>query len=393
MEKHKKDYCGECLFSFFRNEAVIPHIDAVQGTERNEDYEVTFDVMFRETGFVSLAAAKDYVESVECSTGRILIEFKHPLSAGDLSTMFPADSLLVVDGLLFDIDCDVGDQDNPDTLMESGFLIIETAKMVSADGGHIFVAVKGIPASYMYLFDEQSLSYDRLDGESQDRGLDKATSDDKIYKETSEDKFTWKEKGSGFAVELGYKVTASASSKTLRQYWKARPVEIDFLYTFSFQLDIELAAKIALLLASKEIKPKPKELEKIRVQIPGAEFQLPGAVIWPLHKMIPVQLKAAAGLFFSVPFAVTLKGKTKAKVAFELKEKLTSGMKTIAFGLKGKGMKGKGIDIEPVFKMVENKQFQLLPSDNPKLPNLQAELTLDAFAGVKPKLIIEAIGE
>ncbi len=158
--KLAKDYCGQCSLSRqFINDSVVREIDPIQGTEyvttdSGDILKTDYEAIFNEFGFISLAASKNIVVSVECANidetqGQISIIFESDIDSPLTGTMFHQGSLVVVDGSLFG-SCDVAGEASKDFTtnpIHDGFILIET---VMASGPT--VTLRGEVGSVHYIF-------------------------------------------------------------------------------------------------------------------------------------------------------------------------------------------------------------------------------------------------
>lgn len=158
--KIAKDYCGQCSLSRqFINDSVVKEIDPIQGTEyvttdSGDIFEAEYEAIFNDFGFISLAASKDLVGSVECGNidethGQIGIIFEGDIDSSLADVMFQQGSLVVVDGSLFG-SCDVAGDASKDfstNPIHDGFILIETV-MISGPKVTLF----GEVGSLHYIF-------------------------------------------------------------------------------------------------------------------------------------------------------------------------------------------------------------------------------------------------
>lgn len=388
LKQHEADYCGECISEKFFRDSVLKEIPRAEGTEQQETYdEVVYSVNYLNAGIVALAASFDTIEKVTCGKGFIDIVFKNAVNNEKLFEMFPESSVLAVDGILFQVDCVVGDNGDPDEPFKNGFLIVETSQI--DDTGKV-VTVKGGEGSFDHLFQDQEFSYTAL-ADTRRHLLE--------YKDASEDTFPKDE--SELKVTVKSETTVMAYTSLLRkewhltgEHWYNYDPYIDFAAGFGFRIDFKLGIKFVIEV-TEELFDYKKDIDFIEISVPNAGFKLPGELVTVLNKILPtsVQLKPAAGLSVSIPASIKAKAEIKARLEFEVTNSLSSGEKAYEFGLKGRPPLG----LVPSFKIVKDEPFK---NSGPKISppdeiqdNSQVEITLDLFGGVKPQVKFGAIGK
>lgn len=386
MKEKNKSYCGVCIEDRFTRESVInsKNLPRQEGLEVQDDYEVEYNVTYLKAGFVSLAAAYQIINNVTCSAGAIKIQFSNPLQQSALPSMFPIGSLLIVDGILYGINCTVKEEFSTDSLSQSGFLIIQGSRI--SEGGKT-VTVNGIPASFMHIFQEQNMTYHSVD--TPDRRLVEGSAG--------------AEGGGSISVppisaQLSCKVRVMARFLELKSYWRLLDEGsfwwrfdpyIDFLYEFAYRIDMDLDAKFSFAEKLGGSSTVDKEIDVgINFVIPGAGYALPTAVTGFLNKLLPshIKLVAQAGAIVEVPIALNAAWAAKVGLQFGLASSLSSGEKSVALGISGGPS-----NLVSRFDVKKDEPFNMTSELKP--PKSTGQVEGNVFGGLKPKLKLECLGK
>jgi hypothetical protein len=116
-------------------------------------------VSYNDDGIVVLGRSLDIIDGVLCTPHRVDIIFSKPIAAESLLSMFPKFAILVVDGVLFGVKCDLfSEYENAqDQTFNRGFLVIQSSRI---DGS--IATITGIPTIFDAIFEHQTMQYHQM---------------------------------------------------------------------------------------------------------------------------------------------------------------------------------------------------------------------------------------
>jgi len=384
---HSKDYCGPCLADTFVETAVRFDIPPEAGEEILSNHRATYNVTFYEGGLVSLAVAyqNGLIESIGCGPNSMEIEFKRPPSPDLIDKMFPESSLVVVDGILFDTTCYLGNDPDVEPLLASGFLVVQVVEQDAYI--KTLVTVEGIEVSYNYLFQEQYLYYEEIPAPGRRLAQLTLEATDKIP--DTEDPPIQLVSTAGITVTAGARFVKKEWRLRGRRWWKLDPY-INLRARFRFQVDFGLSQEIIVLPGSKSDNLTKMILEQA---IPGAGIKLPSAIAKVLNWILPdtIQIVPEAGLTFKLPIVLEYALKLQLNLGLKATATYTTGRKEVEVRVEGGLLPDVDIDMV-VDERPETSGLQVV---QPVKSEAIAELasTLDIFGGFKPQVALKAIGK
>jgi hypothetical protein len=251
--------------------------------------------------------------------------------------MFPESSVLAIDGKFSNMTCNIGGTDDPENLLESGFMIAQTSSV--DDTGKIVTV--------------QEILCTGIEGDSRRE----------LYESIIGGEKTFPDEDSEAKVTLRIGAGVMAKTTLLRKYtqlWGEGVLNfepyVDFAAEFAFRFDLEIGAHF-LAEKSVELIDFSKEIKWLKIPVPNAGFALPEALTDALNVILPstVQLKPAAGISVTIPATLNIKAKAEYKLEFDLSSTLNSGTKAVEFGLKGRPS-----GLVPSFFRIEERAGQKL---------------------------------
>jgi hypothetical protein len=364
----------------FIRDAVVREKARSEGTEVQGTHLVQYNVTYLKAGYVSLANAYSNIEDILCEPGEIMVRFKYPIEAAALPLMFPKESLLVVDGTLFRINCTVGDTPTSDTLPTSGFLIIDRSELAPDRRS---VAIYGFAGHFNMLFQEKNISYVALNSPVI-RRLEAVEREESITVGSDDLKVT-----------LSSKITTTSSIDTVKDVWRIvgdswwnYDPYIDFMFRFSYETELEVSTLFEMT-DTTELFSFNKEYDFLEFPVVG--LRLPAPVSTALMKVLPeaIKLKPAIGLGVAAPVLLNGEATLNSKLAIESKTLFSSGEKSVVLQVQGRPPGG----LQTSFKMEKDEPFTHSGVEITPLGDMvTAELEIDFFVGLKPQVKIDGIG-
>lgn len=399
FERHKKNYCGECIHDVFRRNSYVQNIPPVFGTEEVEASNgevllVSGNVTFIDTGIIALAASSNTIASVACQKGldsgpQILIEFNREVSTEGLAAMFPLSSLLVVDEQTYG-SCNYDEGGND--FSNDGFILVSKVEKVGN-----FVSVTGAALSFNHLFKEKSLFYQNKRTTRNLLGASITGSFETTVPSEEEDPEAL------FRITTNSALEVSASVETIRDYWRLFRSTGDGLFDTEWDPYIDYAIKfewgaklsnefkfalaVSTELAAEEKLPK-KDFNFISTPIYGVK--LPKYLTTPLDKVLPgLKIKPECGLNLVVPITLAVdEFKLTAELSLTATYEFDTGDKSATFSLKGPPH-SLNFDFSPP------SNIKPVTSEDPSFDaesGLEIEVEVSSFGGIKPQVELSSLG-
>ncbi|CAJ1944521.1 unnamed protein product [Cylindrotheca closterium] len=408
LRSNERNYLGQCIGDLFLERAVFMDLEPMEGVEEIDgddgvSYQVTYNVTMLEEGIVSLGAAADLITSVTCFNDTINVEFKQIPSPDQIEFMFPDFALVVFDGNTFpDMECKLPNQDEDPDLNSSFFLIagVEAAEDKT-------VTVRGLPASFHHMFDNQDLLFTPIEARRNLRNLRLAEFD---ISKSFDGSFQIPE-GDDEKVQLSayakasidassnglYFKTALRKQKCKRRGWLRRlrclvdyKLEVDSSYSAAFDLTAYLKASFVAK-DSLELLNGDNRFPFLSFPIYGLGFKLPRWIASVVKKIIPgIQREYYLGVKADIPAVIKYGLNVDYDVKIDAEASIATGKKEVVWALNGVVFGG----LDSTFDVNELEPSK--SSDIKFATDLDTDINVKVegilSGGLEPQIVVDIIG-
>ena len=393
------DPCSEnALARQFINRTHIPgllqdHDDSVDEKQDGATYNFKYDITFVESGVVSLAGAPDLIRNVTCTyegkESYITVVLHHDIVAESLESLFPLNSILVVNSNIFG-GCSLRPVDDQNVtsrmkqdLFQDGYLVIH-----SVSGTPQGIKIGGTPSSFFAMFETVLMDLVPLNEtevvvkpDTSSRHLANIINKEFPPKVISKPLFT-----------LTTAVTATVKTGSFLVHLDANANNLDFYVEFNVKV-LSTDATFDLTLKTGELRHISYTSDYINEKIANIDKKL-GKIQMVMDKNLP-PLKI--GAYFEAPIIAT--PDFTVATDFKARTEIISfmGAKKFKFYIKGpwndlkSGTNENDAKVDPKVEVVNEDSgldagsFAVLfaPKDNDR-----AFLDVACYVGIVPKVVV-----